>query len=103
MSEDQFGRLMKDAAATYNRPPAKAPLDEMWSSIEAEAFGTTLPVRRRVSLVGNPWLRMAAVLVLGMVIGRVSIGLQKPAATPVAETTATAAVHDPSDSYQLTT
>jgi hypothetical protein len=99
MSEDRFERLMKDAAATYRRPPA-APLDEMWASIEAEAFGTPLHAKRRPSLMANPWLRMAAVLVLGVAIGRGST-LARSAA-PTAPIKAVA-VQDPSDSYSLTT
>jgi hypothetical protein len=100
MNDENFERLMKDAAETYNRPP-KAPMDEMWSSIESEAFGTRLPVRRRHSLVANPWLRMAAVLVLGVAIGRASMLFQK-APAPAAKTAAVSAQEN-ADSYQLTT
>ena len=38
MNDEQFEHLMKDAAESYNRPPA-APMDQMWASIESEAFG----------------------------------------------------------------
>jgi hypothetical protein len=84
MSEERFEHLMRDAAATYRRPP-EVPLDEMWSVIEAEAFagngeGTTgngdavtrrpAPGTRR--LWGHEWMRMAAVLVLGVAVGRFS-------------------------------
>jgi len=96
MNDEHFEQLMKDAAETYRRPPT-APTDEMWTSIEAEAFGA----RRRFGLMANPWLRMAAVLVLGVAIGRLSMVLQKPiAAAPLQET---AASTRDADSYQMTT
>jgi hypothetical protein len=100
MNDENFERLMKDAAETYNRPPT-APLDEMWASIESETFGTRLPVKRRYSLTSNPWLRMAAVLVLGVAIGRGSMLFQKTAPAPAVK--ATASAQENSDSYQLTT
>jgi hypothetical protein len=101
MNDENFERLMKDAAETYNRPP-KAPLDEMWSSIESEAFGTRLQVKRRYTLMANPWLRMAAVLVLGVAIGRGSMLFQNAAPAPAAKAIAVSA-QESADSYQLTT
>jgi hypothetical protein len=95
MKDEQFDKLMKDAAESYHRPPA-APLDQMWTSIESEAFGTRASTTRRMTLVGNPWLRMAAVLVLCIVIGR-SMQTSKPAPDPAASSAETA------DSYQMTT
>lgn len=96
MNDEHFERLMKDAADFYNRPPA-APLDEMWATIEGESFGTALPRTRRLNLLANPWLRMAAVLVLGIAIGR---GMHR---TPPVVTPAPTTAADASDSYQLTT
>jgi hypothetical protein len=95
MNDEQFERLMKDAAETYNRPSA-APMDQMWMSIEAEAFGTKRHATSIGRLVANPWLRMAAVLVIGIAIGR---GMQRPAPVPVP----TASSTEIADSYQLTT
>src|SRR5205814_714092 len=63
-------------------------------------FGAGLPVKRSASLASNPWLRMAAVLVLGVVIGRTTVQLKTP--PPVVKTVASTKVTDP-DSYQLTT
>lgn len=95
MKDEQFEKLMKNAAETYNSPPAP-PLDQMWASIDSEAFGTKVTTTRRMNLVGSPWLRMAAVLVLGIVIGR-SMQTSAPAPDPAASSTETA------DSYQMTT
>jgi len=77
MTDERFEELMRDAAATYRRPP-NAPLEEMWASIEAEldASKTGVAVRpmrqwtaRRV--LSSQWARFAAVLVIGVGIGRV--------------------------------
>jgi hypothetical protein len=68
----------------------------MWASIESEAFGVKGPMVRRRSLAANPWLRMAAVLVLGIVIGR---GMQSSTPAPAAA----ASSSEIADSYQLTT
>ena len=100
MKDEQFEKLMKDAAETYNRPPAP-PLDQIWASIDSESFGTKLPTTRRVNLIGNPWLRMAAVLVLGVVIGRGSMVFTK--STPAASAPTAVVAQDEADSYQLTT
>ncbi|HEY6219536.1 MAG TPA: hypothetical protein VIV65_05740 [Gemmatimonadaceae bacterium] len=100
MSEEKFERLMKDAAETFRRPP-EAPLAEMWASIDAETFGTPLPVKRQLRLTANPWLRMAAVLVLGIALGRGSTLFNKsiPATKePVATPTTNVA-----DNFDLTT
>lgn len=100
MNDEHFERLMKDAAETYNRP-TEAPLDEMWASIESETFGTPLRTKQHVSWTANPWLRMAAVLVLGVVIGRGSTLFQKSTPAPVAGPAV--ASTEIADSYQLTT
>jgi hypothetical protein len=104
MTEEQFDKIINSAADQYNVPPVNPPLDEMWAAIETEAFGQRLqaaPAKPRVSLVNNPWLRMAAVLVLGVAIGRVS---QRATPVPAVETPAAAAtVADATDSYQLST
>ena len=90
-ADDRFDALLRDAAATYNRPPADGdlPLDEMWRTIEAEAFptaGSSAAPRgeetaqraepRRTSRSAwqrSQWLRIAAALVIGVGIGRVSL------------------------------
>src|SRR6476661_2101485 len=84
MTEDQFDKIIQQAAQQYNVPPVNPPLDEMWAAIESESFKSgieTKPGKSTVSLVNNPWLRMAAVLVLGVAIGRFS---QRPAVAPAA-------------------
>jgi hypothetical protein len=79
MTDDQFDRLMRDAARTYNRPPEIVPFDEMWDGIERERDGgadSDVPphpvwlerrARRRSAM---RWARMAAVLMIGIALGR---------------------------------
>jgi len=66
---DRFDELLLDATRAYHRPPDERalPLDEMWKSIEAQAF----PRARRAPRYAQ-WLRIAAALVLGVGIGRFS-------------------------------
>jgi len=100
MTEDRLDQIINSAADHYNVPPVNAPLDEMWTAIEAEAFKPRVEsiTTRRTSLVNNPWLRMAAVLVLGVAIGRFST--RAPAPAPVAAKTV-ADAPDLEASYQL--
>jgi len=84
--DDRFEELLRDAARDYNRPP-ETPRDAMWARIAAER-------QRRAAhsvLVFRPWARWtlaaAAVLVLGIGIGRWSAGdptADAPANAPVA-------------------
>ncbi len=113
MTEEQMDKLIKNAAEHYNVPPANPPLEQMWAAIETETFGrepvpggdsderkhrTTV----RASLVNNPWLRMAAVLVLGVVIGRATTAAKTE--TPVSAPEVTAEAPKESESaYELTT
>lgn len=68
-SHDRFDDLIHDALHSYNHPPGdrEIPLDDMWRSIEAQAF----PARRASRYA--QWLRIAAALVIGVGIGRVSL------------------------------
>jgi hypothetical protein len=102
MTEDRLDEIINTAADYYNVPPVNVPLDEMWAAIETEAFAPKVQsiAPRRGSLANNPWLRMAAVLVLGVVIGRYT--MRAPASAPV-ETVAVAPkpAADLEASYQL--
>ena len=69
-NRDRFEELMQDAARTYNRPPdeRQMPLDDMWDVVEGQAFA---PLRRPSSRYAQ-WLRIAAALLIGVGIGRLS-------------------------------
>lgn len=80
MSHDPFDELMRDAAQTYNAPP-EPPLDEMWTAIEPRVTRG----RRSPGSMTKIWLLAAAMLVIGVGIGRLSTTMQPvgPTATPV--------------------
>ena len=85
MNDDRLDELLDDASRTY-RPPPEAPLDAIWSRVEAEAFAPA-PARRAPgwrSFAGA----IAATLVLGVALGRATVG-RAPMA-PAASATATA-------------
>jgi hypothetical protein len=77
-NRDRLDELLQDAALTYNRPPDErhTPLDEIWAGVEAQTFPATRPASRYPH-----WLRIAAALVIGVGIGRLSyvLGRAKPA------------------------
>ena len=86
-SQDRFDDLLYDALRSYNHPPSdrEMPLDDMWRSIEAQAF----PSRRRARYA--QWLGIAAALVIGIGIGRFSLlGGRQP--TPQSPTGASVTV-----------
>ena len=77
-SQDRFDDLLHDALRGYNRPPdeREMPLDDMWRSIEAQSFPG-----RRASRYAQ-WLRIAAALVIGVGIGRLSLMRGRQVTTP---------------------
>jgi len=97
--------LLRDAARTYNRPPDLPETEALWTAIDAalpdtpagmerprltvmradHAARDTRAVRR---LLASPWLRTAAVLVIGVALGRLSARVAAPARTAVASTAA---------------
>ena len=80
MSEDRFEKLMRDAAETFRRPPQSPPLDEMWAEIEARSGLRAAPNIESVTPITSArrgfrvptWFAVAATLVIGIGIGRVS-------------------------------
>lgn len=108
-TDEQLPDGARLAARGYNNPPelSKADLDAMWSGIESEAFpAVTLDTTRR-SPVAARWFpitraaQMAAVLLLGVVIGRFVL----PSETPVAESPIAVSVDSSNipEPYQATT
>lgn len=70
MSDDRFEQLLHEAAQDYHRPPA-TPREELWARIEAERRRQR--AAPRVVGLRPAWrwgLGMAAVLLLGIAIGR---------------------------------
>lgn len=100
--EDRFDEMLRDAARDYNAPPA-TPKAEMWERIRAarQADRRTdgqsdgiLTLRPSVRLSNRPSVRLAlalaAILVLGVAIGRFTApgDLVAPAANPTTASTA---------------
>ena len=92
--ETKFEQWLQDAAKTYNAPPRPTPREEMWAQIQAER-----PHRARRVVVRRTWVRWglaaAAVLLVGIAIGRVTSNPSAGAGTPVAtaDTTGRALVY----------
>jgi hypothetical protein len=87
MRDERFERVLREAAQEYHRPPA-TPREEMWQRIAA----TRAARRRRRELLGPPlrWsVGIAAVLALGIAIGRWTANGSRPrvATAPPAERT----------------
>lgn len=106
--DDKLPEGLRKAARDYNAPPAlkRSDLDEMWSAIEAEAFDAPMVGVRaaRASWYSAQRLMpLAAVLVLGVAIGRFALPREQtaPVVTTIAEVT-TDSVSIP-DAYQATT
>jgi len=79
MDDQRFDELMDEAAPSFREPPVP-PLEAMWANIEREHFG--VPSRQR------PWQRwyapligMAATLLLGIGIGRMTTTDVQPVAS----------------------
>jgi len=79
-THDHFDEVLQDAARTYNRPPEEQdmPLGEMWDAIEAQAF----PAARRAPRYAQ-WVRVAAALIVGVGIGRVSLSIGRHEPVPI--------------------
>jgi hypothetical protein len=91
---ERFDAFLRDAARDYNTPPATA-RDEMWSAVVAgrRARRTELVARRRWIQWG---MGVAAVLVLGIAIGRMSV----PQSQPARELAAVSSVAGPAATYR---
>lgn len=74
--DDELDQMLRDAARGYNEPPA-APRDEMWTRIAAaRARSTVVPITRRwnAGSVAKFAAGIAAVLLVGVALGRMSAG-----------------------------
>ncbi len=96
MTDEQFDEFIRKAAQDYRTPPP-TPKAEIWAQIEAGRAGSRvqtgavidLASRRRAPWVG-PLVALAATLLIGIGIGRLSTGRQ-PAQNPAVLTATDAA------------
>lgn len=100
MTDDRFDEFLREAARAYRRPP-EPPREQIWARIEAarrdDAAASPKVVdlterRMRRRLRWQPVLAAAAVLFLGVAIGRLTVGrTATPAPAPAAEAPSLAA------------
>ncbi len=93
MTQEEFDRWVIDAAKQYNDPPDEN-LSDLWTSIDdqridaqridAQRVAANAPLRLTVGQstrwYQQSWIRMAAVLVVGVALGRVSSSFNAPRA-----------------------
>jgi hypothetical protein len=75
MDDRDLDRALADLRHSYNVPPERTPADEMWGRIQGEAFGGRGTVVTRSAARGARgmwWIGLAAALVGGVVIGRLT-------------------------------
>ena len=107
-NDEQLPDGVRLTARGYNNPPelSAADLDAMWSDIESEAFAT--PLMTRDSSSAGRWLatgnlmRMAAVLVIGVAIGRFLLPREKGVGPTTVAVARSDSVNIP-EPYQATT
>lgn len=90
MLDDRLDDQLRDAAKDYNDPP-ETPREQIWARIVAERAETAETLRPLRHLRPLRWAAgIAAVLALGIGLGRVSINTAPPVAAPAPVATATA-------------
>lgn len=84
MDDKELGQAIAELRRSYNVPPERVPVDEMWGRIEGEAFGArrmgaVMSIVRGTRAVW--WLGLAAALVAGVGIGRMTTPRPQPVET----------------------
>ena len=106
MLDDRFDDLLRESASDYNDPP-ETPREEMWAAIQAkrteQADDSVLPLRRLRHLRPLRWAAgIAAVLALGIGLGRLTVRRPEPAPAPLTVATATPKANG-NAAYQIAT
>lgn len=84
MHDEEFDSWLRTAARSYNEPPAPD-VEGMWAEIEKQQFPDETPITStRTPWRGGNVLRIAAALVIGVGLGRMSASpsIVMPAAAP---------------------
>lgn len=111
--ENKLPETIRSAARDYNNPPElkRSDLDEMWSAIESDAFPKrfTTPSAESRGPRAERWLAarnllpLAAVLLLGVAIGRFAVPRSRGAEVTVAATPPASDSVAVPEAYQSTT
>ncbi|MEP6831810.1 MAG: hypothetical protein ABJB74_00390 [Gemmatimonas sp.] len=92
MQDEEFDNWLRAEARNYNEPPAPD-VEGMWAEIEKQHFNKSTPMLAVTPLpapwYNSGWMRVAAALVIGLGLGRVS--LSPVTATTTAQPTVVAA------------
>lgn len=93
MHQEPFDQWMQEAAQSYREPP-DTDLNSLWDELN-QRRNHQLPVSHIANIRprrwhAQPWLRAAALLVVGVGIGRVSVSSSNTAVTPRTEPVAEA-------------
>lgn len=76
MQDEEFDNWLRTAAHSYNEPPPPD-VERMWTEIEQQHFNVKNPVIAvtplRASRWHTGWMGVAAALILGVALGRVSL------------------------------
>lgn len=83
MNDERFEEWLRAQSQSYHRP-STPDAESMWSEIELQVFDTPTI---RTPWWGNTWLRMAAMLAVGVGVGRASMNLGNAVSTPVTNDT----------------
>ena len=78
MQDDQFDNWLRENARAYNEPPAPD-IEAIWAGIEQQHFNRVAP---RTQWYANSWIRVAAALLLGVGLGRITLAPASPTAAP---------------------
>lgn len=78
MQDEEFDNWLRTSARSYNEPPAPD-VEGMWAEIEKQHFNKPAPItavtplHARAPWWNSGWMRVAAALVVGVGLGRVSV------------------------------
>jgi hypothetical protein len=103
MLDDRLDDRLRESASDYNVPP-ETPREEMWAAIQAKRAEKTDPILPLRHLRPLRWAAgIAAVLALGIGLGRLTVRRPEPVPPPLTVATETPRAKGSSTAYQIAT